>query len=72
MSLSSDLISQFVKVTNDKKESKHETTAYGTIVKNDSSIYVKLDGSDLSTPVVSTAFVNNGDRVTVMIKTIQR
>lgn len=68
MSLSSDLISQFVKVTNDKKDTKRETTAYGTIVKNDSSIYVKLDGSDLSTPVVSTAFVNNGDRVTVMIK----
>lgn len=68
MSLSSDLISQFVKVTNDKKEAKRETTTYGTIVKNDSSTYVKLDGSDLSTPVVSTAFVNDGDRVTVMIK----
>lgn len=68
MGLSSDLISQFVKVTNDKKETKRETTTYGTIVKNDSSTYVKLDGSDLSTPVVSTAFVNNGDRVTVMIK----
>lgn len=68
MGLSSDLISQFVKVTNDEKDTKRESTAYGTIVKNDSSIYVKLDGSDLSTPVVSTTFVNNGDRVTVMIK----
>lgn len=68
MSLSSDLISQFVKITNDNKDPKRETTTYGTIVKNGSSTYVKLDGSDLNTPVVSTAFVDDGDRVTVMIK----
>lgn len=68
MSLSSDLISQFVKATNDKKESTKETTVYGTTVVYDDDIYVKLDGSELLTPVNTTANVVDGERVTVMIK----
>lgn len=68
MALSSDLISQFVKVTKDEVEIKQETTVYGTIVEHDGSKYVKLDGSDLLTPISSTAEVEPDERVTVMIK----
>lgn len=67
MALSSDLISQFVQLTKEEKQNK-ETTVYGTIVENDSGKYVKLDGSELLTPISMTAVAHNGERVTVMIK----
>ena len=56
MALSNDIISQFVKITNDKTEEKKESIVYGT------------DGSDLLTPIMATADAQDGDRVTVMIK----
>lgn len=68
MAIPSDLISQLVKVTNDTQPTAEETTVYGTIVESDGSAYVKLDGSELLTPITTTAVVRNGDRVTVMIK----
>lgn len=68
MGLSSDLISAFVKATNDEQETKHETTVYATVVESDGRKYVRIDGSELLTPVSATATVNDGDRVTVMIK----
>ena len=68
MSLSTDLISQFVKVTKDESKTKTETTVYGTIVESDGTKYVQLDGADTPTPISSTASVNVGDRVTVLIK----
>lgn len=68
MNLSSELIAQFVKVTNDKKETNKETTVYGTTVSYNGATYVKLDGSDLLTPVSTTADTVPGERVTVMIK----
>lgn len=68
MSLTNDLISQFVKATNDKTESKKESTVYGTAVENDGSMYVKLDGSDLLTPMSTTVKATNGERVMVTIK----
>ena len=68
MPLSTDLISQFVKVTKSEPEESKESTAYGTTVEYNGSIYVKLDGSDLLTPIVTTADVKSGERVTVMIK----
>lgn len=68
MALSNDLISQFVKVTKDEVEVKKETTVYGTIVEHEGKKYVKLDGSDLLTPISSTASVEADERVTVMIK----
>ena len=67
MKLSNDLISQFVKVTNDKTESKKETTAYATVVVYNEKTYVKIDGSDLLTPVDSTVSVKDGERVSVKI-----
>lgn len=68
MELSSDLISQFVKITNDKTEDKKETTVYGTIIDIKDKIYVQLDGAEEPTPVSTTADVLPGERVTVMIK----
>lgn len=68
MSLSSDLISEFVKVTKDDEKPKSETIVYGTTVVYDGSTYVKLDGSELLTPVSTTSATENGERVTVMIK----
>lgn len=67
MALSSDLISQFVQVTKEEKQSK-ETTVYGTVVEYDGGKYVKLDGSELLTPISMTADALDGERVTVMIK----
>lgn len=71
MGLSSDLIAQFVKITNDNSKTKTETTLYGTVVEKDGSVYVKIDGSDQYTPVSTTTDVKDGERVTVMIKNHQ-
>ena len=68
MVLSNDLISEFVKVTKDDTKDKKETTAYGTAVIKDGVTYVKLDGSELLTPVSSTADAKDGERVSVLIK----
>ena len=68
MSLSSDLISEFVKVTKDDEKPKSESIVYGTTVVYEGSTYVKLDGSELLTPVSTTSSTENGERVTVMIK----
>ena len=68
MGLSQDLISQFVKVTNDRQTVKKETIAYGTAVELDGKKYVRLDGSDMLTPVSSTADAEANERVTVLIK----
>lgn len=68
MGLSSDLISQFVKATKDDKQKTKETTVYGTIVEYDGGTYVRLDGSDLLTPISTTTDTKPGERVTVMIK----
>ena len=67
MSLSSDLISQFVKITKDDTKKQTESTVYGTVVY-DGKPYVKIDGSDLLTPVTTTTDVQDGERVTVLIK----
>lgn len=68
MGLSAELISQFAKITNDNKKTNTETTVYGTTVKHNGTIYVQLDGSDLFTPVTTTANVKEDERVTVSIK----
>ena len=69
MSLSSDLISQFVKVTKDKKKVPSESTVYGTTVSRDGVMYVQLDGSDQLTPVSNTTNIpDEGERVMVLIK----
>ena len=69
MDLSNDLISKFVKITNDAdKQKSKEGTVYGTAVKYDGGMYVKIDGSDLLTPVDTTADIQDNERVTITIK----
>ena len=68
MALSSDLLSQFAKVTKDETETKKESIVYGTAVEYNGKMYARLDGSDRLTPITTTAGVKAGDRVTVVIK----
>lgn len=68
MGLSDDLISQFVKATKDTSKKNSESTSYATVVKQDNKDYVKLDGSDVLTPVDTTVKIEDGDRVVVRIK----
>lgn len=68
MALSSDLVSQFVKITKDNNKTSNESTLYGTVVEYDGSLYVRLDGSDLLTPVSTTTDMVAGERVTVLVK----
>ena len=68
MALSTELISQFAKITKDKETSKKETTVYGTIAEYAGRKCVKLDGSDLYTPVMTTVEAEVGERVTVLLK----
>lgn len=68
MALSTNLISQFVKVTNDEVDTKTETTVYGTVVVVDGIKFVKIDGSEVLTPISSTADAKENERVTVTIK----
>ena len=68
MALSSDLVSQFVKATRDDTKTKQDVTVYGTVVEYEGKKYVKIDGSDLRTPVTTTTAIKDNDRVTVMIK----
>ena len=68
MALSHDLISQFAKVVTGGKKAKTGSTSYGTAVVVDGATYVKLDGSDLLTPVEKTTVVKDKERVAVSIK----
>lgn len=68
MSLTADLIDQFVQATNDDKQEVSDGIAYGTVVIDGDSTYVQLDGSTYNTPVTTTANVIHGDRVAVLIK----
>ena len=68
MNLSQDLITAFAKITNDKKDKNTETILYGTTVIQNGIRYVQIDGSDVLTPVQSTAVIRSGARVTIMLK----
>lgn len=69
MALSTDLISQFVKVTKDETKDDKGSTVYGEVVKYNNKDYVKIDGSDLLTPISSSSIVvDDGERVAILIK----
>lgn len=70
MGLSEDLVSQFVKVTNDGKSKSKEATVYGTTRIVDGKPYVKIDGADNDqlTPVETTVDVKEDERVSILIK----
>jgi hypothetical protein len=55
-------------MTNDNTKNKNEkTTTYGTAVEYQGSMYVKLDGSDLLTPVDTSLTLHDNDRVLIDI-----
>ena len=68
MEFSNNLIEQFVRTTNNKDGYSGDFTVQGTIVVYGDSSYVKLDGSDLLTPISTTTEVADGDRVMVRLK----
>jgi hypothetical protein len=79
MGLSSELISQFVQATKTEAPKKTETTVFGTIVEHDGKQYMRIDGSDLLTPLTTsienddhtlatTTSIKNNDRVVAIIK----
>lgn len=67
MQLSADLVSKFVKATKDTK-TQDGTTMYGTVVMQNGTQYVRLDGSEILTPVTSMADVHSLERVMVLVK----
>ena len=69
MDLSNNLVSQFVKITNDreKQTQQQQSKLFGTAVIYDDKQYVQIDGSDLLTPADSTVHIKDGERVTVSI-----
>ena len=67
MQLSADLVSKFVKATKDTK-TQDGTTMYGTVVMQNGTPYVRLDGSEILTPVTSMADVHSLERVMVLVK----
>ena len=68
MELSSELVSQFARITNDEPTVNEGSTVYATYRLQGESAYVQIDGSDTITPVATTAGAKSGDRVTVLIK----
>lgn len=69
MNLSNNLVSQFVKITNDREKNtqQQQSKLFGTTVIYDDKQYVQIDGSDLLTPADSTVHIKDGERVTVSI-----
>ncbi len=72
MEIQQTLIKQFVAAMNDSNKSAKSvgqtSNVYGTAVVNGNSIYVKMDGSDLLTPVSMATDARDKDRVLVTIK----
>ena len=67
MQLSSKVIREFAKITK-ADDTKRETTVYGTIVVQNNTKYIRIDGSNVLTPVSTTVDMEEGERVTALIK----
>ena len=67
MELSNNVVSQFVKMTNDSQRPQQSNKIYGKAVIYEDKQYVQLDGSDLLTPADTTVHIKDGERVTVTI-----
>ena len=69
MALPDQLVSELVKVTNDRERNRDDNNVvYGTVVDDGIRKYVSIDGSNELTPVISTVTIKAGDRVTVAIR----
>lgn len=64
-----ELITDFAKTTNDtSNKNKNDGSVCGTTVEKNGKMYVMIDGSDVLTPVITTADIRNNERVIVQIK----
>lgn len=74
MRLSNELVSEFASLSKMEDPKRKETTLYGTAVTYQGAQYVRLDGTELLTPVAKTVEVKDtpniedGERVAVLIK----
>lgn len=68
MPLSGELVAKFAKLMNEPVNTNTEETLYGTARVQDDKTYVRIDGSEYYTPVVTTSEVKTGERVMVTIK----
>lgn len=68
MDLSRNIIKRYVQVASPEKITSNSETVYGTVVNEGETLYVKIDGSDILTPVSSTIDIKANDRVLVLVK----
>ena len=68
MDLSRNIIKRYVQVASPEKITSNSETVYGTVVNEGEKLYVKIDGSDIFTPVSSTIDIKANDRVLVLVK----
>lgn len=68
MDLDRSLLKEFAKVTNDSEKKEENKYLRGTIVNNENTKYVQLDGSSTITPISNIVDVEAGDRVLVSIE----
>lgn len=68
MAINQTILNDFVRATVSKPSKDQESIVYGTVVIQGNREYVKLDGSELLTPIDKTVGVNDGDRARVSIK----
>lgn len=67
MTLSNEIISKFAKAINNDKNKETSKTLDGTYVKIGNQEYVRLDGSEILTPVKNTVSADDGERVKVLL-----
>ena len=68
MDLSRNIIKRYVQVASPEKITSNSETVYGTAVNDGETLYVKIDGSNILTPVSSTIDIKANDRVLVLVK----
>ena len=68
MDLSRNIIKRYVQVASPEKITSNSETVYGTVVNEGEKLFVKIDGSNILTPVSSTIDIKANDRVLVLVK----
>lgn len=68
MDLSRNIVKRYVQVASPEKITSNSETVYGTVVNEGETLYVKIDGSNILTPVSSTIDIKANDRVLVLVK----
>ena len=68
MALSSDIVKSFAKMATTVPDTNQPSFIFGTAKKVGNEYFVRFDGSEMYTPVMSTIDVADDDRVLVMIQ----